>query len=438
MALDAEAAGFLEVAPEVLEQAGAAEQLEQLGELATGGVIFFGAGGDNFRNMAKAARSLSEQHPVYLVEYDREPDFPVPRDHKFLVANHDEDDALHDLLDSGKVNIGYVSLPPRMHERVTIEHLKRIGEGLMRYIVVTKPVVPDVQSLKRLDAAVVDAYARRSITRPEATDPLIYVHEHYIEKGAWRALREQLPAVADRLGRLRSFTANIEEAQTIESEPRGLDAFGDGALGDFGPHAISLALDAKDAINKSSRYTITDRSETEARTFRYADTQLDEEVPTGFIVKGNAFVVDNQTGAEHALDFTWRAGKGLGEADNKYVTLEFEHPDSGVVSTIHVDLKNNSLQFSDEVPDEVRGLFTQFDTTENGYGPIVEQGLNGGHPINSFQPWETARVVTKWMSVLEKQAARMQSFVYERRHNFTLEDLEASVFSQVESLVPRQ
>lgn len=438
MALNAEAAGFYEVAPDMLEAAGDDAHRQQLGEMATDGVIFFGAGGDNFRNMGEAARRLSAQHPVYLVEYDREPDFPVPREQKFLVANHEEDDALHDLLDSGRINIGYVSLPPRMHERVTIEHLQRIGEGLMRYIVVTKPVVPDVQSLKRLDAAVVDAYARRSVTRPEATDPLIYVHEHYIEKGAWRALREQLPAVADRLGRLRTFTANIEESQTIESEPRGLDAFGDGALGDFGPHAISLALDAKAAINKSSRFTITDRSETEARTFRYADTQLDDEVPTGFIVKGNAFIVDNHTGSEHPLDFTWRAGKGLGAEDNKYVTLEFEHPDTGVVSTIHVDLKHNSLQFSDEVPDDVRGLFTQFDATENGYGTVVEQGLNGGHPINSFQPWETARVVTKWMSVLEKQAAHVQSYVYERRHNFTLADLEASVFGPADQLVPQQ
>lgn len=437
MALDAEAAGFYEVAPLELEAAGDDEHRQQLGEMATDGVIFFGAGGDNFRNMATAVRNLSAQHPVYLVEYDREPDFPVPRDQKFLVANHEEDEALHELLDSGKINIGYVSLPPRMHERVTIEHLQRIGEGLMRYIVVTKPVVPDVQSLKRLDAAVVEAYARRRETRPDATDPIIYVHEHYMEKGAWRSLREHLPAVADRLGRLRKFTANIEEAQTIESEPRGLDAFGDGALGDFGPHAISLALNAKDAINKSERYTITDYSSTETRQFRYADTQLAEDAPTGFIVKGNASIVDKATAETHDMEFVWRAGKGLGETDNKYVTLEFENPDTGAVSTIHVDLKHNSLQFSDEVPDDVRALFTQFDASENGYGQIVEQGLNGGHPINSFQPWEQARVVTKWMSVLEKQAAGAPFYVYDRRHNFRLEDLEDSAFSQ-SAKVPTQ
>jgi predicted dehydrogenase len=428
MSLDAEAAGFLEVAPHELEDAGDAARRQQLGEMATDGVIFFGVG-DNFRNMEPAARHLSEQHPVYLVEYDQEPPFPVPREQKFLVANQAEDAALHDLLDSGRVNIGYVGLPPKMHERVTAEHLARIGAGKMRYLVVTKPVVPDVKSLKRLDAAVAAAYEQRRETRPEATDPIIYVHEHYIEKGAWHALRQQLPEVVDRLGRLRKFTANIEEEQAIEDEPRGLDAFGDGALGDFGPHTISLALNAKDAINKSNRYTITDYSSTETRPFRYADSQLPADVPTGFIVKGNASIVDKDTAAQHDVEFVWRAGKGLGEGDKKYVALEFENPDSGVVSTIHVDLKHNSLQFSDEVPDDVRALFAHYDTAENGYGPIVEQGLNGGHPRNSFQPWEQARIVTKWMSVLEKQAERLPSYVYDRRHNFTLEDLEESAFS---------
>lgn len=436
MALDAEAAGFYEVAPQALEVAVDEAHRQHLGEMASDGVIFFGAG-DNFRNMYGAAMHLSEEHPVFLVEYDQEPAFPVPREQKFLVANPKEDTALHDLLDSGRINIGYVGLPPGMHEKVTAEHLARIGEGSMRYLVVTKPVVPDVQALKRLDAAVAEAYARRSETRPEATDPIIYVHEHYIEKGAWRALREQLPAVADRLGRLRKFTANIEESQAIEDEARGLDAFGDGALGDFGPHAISLALNAKDAINKSERYTITDYSSTETRRFRYTDTQLAEDAPTGFIVKGNASIVDKATAETHDMEFVWRAGKGLGETDNKYVTLEFENPDTGAVSTIHVDLKHNSLQFSDEVPDDVRALFTQFDASENGYGHIVEQGLNGGHPINSFQPWEQARVVTKWMSVLEKQAAGTPFYGYDRRHNFTLEDLEDSAFSQ-SAKVPTQ
>lgn len=424
MSLEAESASLVEVAPTTLEYAAHDSALQHLGALAADGVIFFGAG-DNFDNMREAAMRLSAEHPVFLVEWNQEPDFPVPREQKFLVSNPEEDHALHELLDSGAVSIGYVGLPPSMHERVLIEHLGRIGEGAMKYIVATKPVVPDVKSLKRLDAAVVEAYARRRITRPDADDPIIYVHEHYIEKGAWRALREQLPAVSDRLGRLRSFTVNIEESQTIESEHRGLDAFGDGALGDFAPHAISLALNAKEAINQSERYTITDWSSTETRTFRYADTQLSEEVPTGFIVKGKAAIIDHHDDSENGIDFTWRAGKGLGTEDQKYATLEFEYPDTGEISTIHVDLRRNTLL----VPDAVRDLFVDTAFTENGYGPIVEQGLNGGHPRNSFQPWEQARTVTKWMSLLERDAAGVSAYIYDRMHNFTLRDLEQAAFS---------
>lgn len=425
MALEADSASMVEVSSASLEYAAHGSALADLGALAADGIVFFGTG-DNFDNMRPAALRLAAEHPVYLVEWKDEPDFPVPREQKFLVSNHEEDDALHELLDSGAVSIGYVGLPPGMHERVLIEHLGRIGEGAMRHIVATKPVVPDVKSLKRLDAAVVDAYARRRETRPDLIDPIIYVHEHYIEKGAWRALREQLPAISDRLGRLRSFTVNIEESQIIEGEHRGLDAFGDGALGDFLPHAISLALNAKEAINVSDRYTITDQSETDVRTFRYADTQLSEEVPTGFIVKGGAYIVDSYDDSKHDIDFTWRAGKGLGEIDQKYAELSFEHPDTGVVSTIRVDFRNNLLI----VPDVIRDLFTDVAFTENGYGPIVEQGLNGGHPMNSFQPWEQARTVTKWMSLLERDAAAANAYVYDRRHNFTLQDLETAAFSQ--------
>ena len=429
MSLDASVAGIYEGAPAGLEVPVAEQQLLHIGEAASGGVVFFGVG-DNFWNMEHAARDLATHHEVYLVEYDKEPDFPIPRQNKFLVANGAEDDALHTLLDSGKVDIGYVGLPPGMHERVTEEHLARIGEGAMKYIVVTKPVVPDIASLKRLDAAVVAAYARRKETRPDADDPIIYVHEHYIEKGAWRALRESLPEVSDALGRLRSFTVNIEESQIIEDEQRGLDAFGDGALGDFAPHAISIALNAKDAINKSERYTITDQSTTDVRTFRYEDTQLQAGVPTGFIIKGNASIIDTHNDSAHDIEFTWRAGKGLGTEDSKYVTLEFEHPDTGVVSVIHVDLRRNSLHFSEEVPQEVRQLFTAMSFTENGYGPIVEQGLNGGHPRNSFQSWEEGRTVTKMMSVFERDAKGMTPYGYDRRHNFTLRDLERAAFDQ--------
>lgn len=430
-------AGFYEAALAGTEVVADGQQLyRQIGEAAACDVVFFGAG-DNLRNMLPAVERLSNCHRVHLVEWDTVPEFEdaklaIPRDQIFLVALEEERHRLHQLLDSGAVGIGYIGLPPNKHEEVAEEHLQRIGEGVMRHLILTKPIVEDMKALRRLRAAVGAAYARRRETRPELDDEIIYVHEHYIEKGAWRALRERLPEAVGKLGWLRKFTANIEEAQTIESENRGIDAFGDGAVADFGPHVISLALTAKEAINKSERYFIADRSSTETRAFRYADAdpRLPEHAPTGFIVKGNATIVDKQSGSAHDMEFTWRAGKGLGTEDKKYVTLEFENPDTGVVSTIKVDLRNNVLEFSDEVPDEVRDLFSGFYSTENGYGPIVERGLNGNHPRYSFQPFDQGVAAAKWMFALEGQATKVASHSYDRTKQPSLEDMEAMAFGK--------
>src|SRR5215469_2434527 len=98
MALEAEAAGLVDVAPVTLEYAAHASAMRDLGALASDGIVFFGAG-DNFDNMRPAALHLAAEHPVYLVEWKVEPDFPVPREQKFLVSNQAEDEALHELLD---------------------------------------------------------------------------------------------------------------------------------------------------------------------------------------------------------------------------------------------------------------------------------------------------------------------------------------------------
>ena len=107
--------------------------------------------------------------------------------------------------------------------------------------------------------------------------------------------------------------------------------------------------------------------------------------------------VDKQRGEDHDVSFTWSGGKGL--VDKKEAILTFLHPDTGERSMVAVDLRANTLS----VPDAVSDLFpeTQFD--DNGYGYVVEYGLNGGDPRRSFQSLAEAEVVTKWQHVLANQ-----------------------------------
>lgn len=132
------------------------------------------------------------------------------------------------------------------------EFLPYVGRGLVDFVVVAKPAVQNIDEMHRVDTAVSEAKEDLAQLRGVPTDkldPILYVHEHYKEKGPWNALRKRLGAVASRLGRLESVHLSIEESQTIEDENR-LDAFAGGAWEDLGPHVVSLALDIQSAVNK--------------------------------------------------------------------------------------------------------------------------------------------------------------------------------------------
>ena len=57
------------------------------------------------------------------------------------------------------------------------------------------------------------------------------------------------------------------------------------------------------------------------------------------------------------------------------------------------------------MPDAVTDLFPETQFNDNGYGYVVEVGLNGGDPRRSFQHWEEARVVTKIQHHIARQKA---------------------------------
>lgn len=190
---------------------------------------------------------------------------------------------------------------------------------------------------------------------------------------------------------------DIQERRTAEEEGR-VAAFQGGALEDLGPHVISLGLDVQSSINTTQRYKIPSRSQTSVERFRYVDSDLPEGVETSFIVRGTTTITDEERGEDHNVTFTWSGGKGL--VDKKEAILAFVHPDTGERSLVVVNLRANTLT----VPESASDLFPQTQFDDNGYGYVVESGLNGGDPRRSFQSLQEAEIVTKWQHVLARQS----------------------------------
>lgn len=368
-------------------------------------VVIVGAG-QNTLHMGESIARLSEEHPVHVVDI-KEPLIPVDPDRLHLVNTQEGRESLDRLMGSGAVRAVYGSVVPKLHESFLVEQLGNVGNGDVDFVVIAKPAVQTLEELWVVDAAMKAAQEKLSqqsdIEHDVGKSPVLYVHEHYKEKGAWHVLRERLGEVSDRLGRLQTATVNIQEARTVEEEGR-VAAFAGGALEDLGPHVISLGLDVQSSINATGRYSIPNRSKTSVERFRYEDSDLPEGVETSFIVNGSTQIIDNDTGATNNLQFIWRGGKGL--VDKKKATLEFIHPQTGERSIITADLRANTL----DVPESVKDLFPETEFEDNGYGYVVEVGLNGGDPDRSFQSWEEARVVTKWGYHLARQGQGNMTF----------------------------
>ena len=369
-------------------------------------VVVVGAG-QNTLHMGRPLDDLNQLHPVHVVEVG-EPLIPVEPDRLHLVNTPEGQESIAKLIGSGAVRTAYCSLVPSRHMPFLEEYLGYVKDGKVDRLVVAKPVVPTVADMKTVDALVKAIEARRG---PEQ-GPVLYVHEHYIEKGAWHALREQLPKVTERLGRLSSVTVTIQEQRTVEDEGRTA-ALAGGALEDLGPHVISLGLDIQNEINKTT-YTIPDRSRTAMNRFRYGDSELPEGVETGFSINGDTEIIDSD-GTAYNLPFAWRGGKGL--QNEKEVVLTFTHPETGEDTTVVVDLSSNTLR----VPLSINDLFPEKKFDDNGYGAVVERGLNGGDPADSFQSWKDAKVVTKWIQALKNQDPPL----YEYPLGASLEELES-------------
>jgi hypothetical protein len=363
-------------------------------------VVIVGAG-QNTAHMGESIARLAEEHPVHVFEVNP-PLIPVSPDRLHLTNTEEGRESSQRLLGSGAVHAVYLSVIPTLRAPMLEDLLEYAAEGKIDFIVAPKPWARDVPEMRIMRAMVRAAEARRKQIDPgydPKKNPLVYIHEHYKEKGAWHVLREQLNEVTDRLGRLESVTIDIQEARTAEQEGR-VAAFQGGALEDLGPHVISLGLDVRSSINTTDRYVMPGFSRTSLERFRYEGSDLPEDIETSFIAKVETTIIDKEYDETHDVAFTWSGGKGL--VDKKDATLTFVRLDTDgkpVRSAINVDLRANTLT----VPELVEDLFPETEFDDNGYGYVVESGLNGGDPSDSFQGLTEGELVTKWQQALASQ-----------------------------------
>jgi hypothetical protein len=357
--------------------------------------------GKNTEHFADALQGVREHRQVEVFEMrDVDPEL-VPYDVLYNLSEEEGRLAGERALGE-RALAAYISLVPRYHLEAIETHLRRVGKGVLGFVVVAKPAVQTIDEMRQTDAIIAEVEAERRQLLGEEADSLpaaLWVHEHYDRKKSWEVGRDALPQLMEVLGRLESASVTIQESQTIESEGRQL-AFEGGAIEDLSPHVISIGLGVEEAFNRSERYSSSNKSSLHLERYRYDGTELEENVETGFVISGETTITDHVTGESYELPFKWQGGKGLGETadpddpranDRKAVELNFVHPETGKRSTVTIDLQHNTI----EAPEEVSHLFPQTKFIDNGYGEVVERGLAGEDPAKSFQDWPTARKVIK-------------------------------------------
>lgn len=360
------------------------------------GVYVAGALGANAENLRGALTRLATQHSLYLgdiCEPTRE--LPVPSDHFYVVdpEAHDEPEEIREKIENGEIHAVYGSLREVDHKEFLLRQLGYAARGLIKLIVIPKPALRDIAEMREVDAAV-------KVARASGYEFKLVVHEHIAERGAWHAFREKLPELVDVLGRLTKFDVSIQEARTIEAEGR-TKALEEGVYRDLFAHGGTLLEETRAAINKNGRYDIANRSELSMQRFRYEGSELAEGVETGFALHGETRITDTdpQFGHDQVYSVLYNVYASKGAVDDKRAVATFVN-DEGIESTITINLAKIS---SIDAPDIVRHLFpiTEFD--DDGYGRVVEAGLYGGDPEESFQLYTDARVIIKWEAEIENK-----------------------------------
>ena len=379
-------------------------------------IVIVGANGANARHMDRSIGVLAKKHPVYGFEHVLPTDeaFPLAPENVFLTNTPEGTRRAEELMESGDVHAVYLSVVPKLHEKMILTYLDYVRRDKLDMIVVPKPTVPDMKSRREINIAlretrrvVRERMLSRGAAEEEITtylDSIVVGHEHYPKKDGFKAVHEALAQeeVIDKLGRLERVEITITEARTAEDEGR-LDAFADGARQDFFPHLASVGFDALDAINRTGKFTIARPDmPTDVRRYRYQGSQLSEGVETAFTARGTTEIADHaRDDATSQLEYVLRCGKGL--QDEKLARFVFVDPDTEERRVLEVNFQANTIT----APENVRHYFPSDEAfDDNGYGAVVSDGLTGlnGGPKNSFQHWSQGNIVVWAMNELANRA----------------------------------
>lgn len=375
--------------------------------IGNGWIIQIEGGGANTQHFAEALRQLRAEG-YFIQLFDRNPvdSEKVPHD-EFLQVNDPEHARPGDEERQAKIEramaqralVAYISLPPDAHVEAILRHLERVGKGVLRAVVVTKPAVKNLEEMLVVDAKLkqVAEMQRERLGDVEPADAL-YVHEHYLKKRSLVEMLMKLPQASALFGRLKSVSIDIQEARSVEDEGRN-NAVGDGVFDDLFPHMASIGMAIQDVINESGLWNIPNVSKYSTDMYRYKGSTLPEGAATGFSVECMSTISDVGD-EENVHDLLFRLDGGKALFDRKMVTFEFEHPDEPhTITTITVDLQSNTIV---GVPREHASLFPQREFDDNGYGRVVYEGLSGKLDA-SFQKWRDTRKVVKLMHFIKKQ-----------------------------------
>ncbi len=156
-------------------------------------------GGANTEHFAGALEGVRERRKVELFERrDIDPD-RVPYDVLYNLDKEEGRQAGERALGE-RALVAYISLVPRYHLEAIETHLRRVGKGLLGFVVVAKPAVQTIDEMRQTDAMVAEAEAERRQLLGDEADSLpapLWVHEHYDRKKAWEVGRDALPQLME-------------------------------------------------------------------------------------------------------------------------------------------------------------------------------------------------------------------------------------------------
>jgi len=279
-----------------------------------------------------------------------------------------------------------LSLPPHIHKNALIQALKGVALGNVGVVVIPKPYVQNVEEALLVQGALemADSMRRDRLGEEYYERPLVLVHEHYGVKGPEEALNKMMSQVIDILGRPVSMTYDIQELQRLEDEGRTLAAIGNGAFDDLATHGMYGIQELERAVRESMHFNIASEAEHSLRRYQYVDTDLPEDIETGFKLEYTRQIIDERSGTEYPLDITMRGGKGLARKKTKVVYFD-SLDDNGQHKKVIVDFDARTLQ----VPAEAAHLFEHFQFVDNGYGDVMFRTLSGSD-LSSLQSTDSA------------------------------------------------